>query len=439
MTKTLYTKFSSERKSEFQIMTRIIEKNSKKCVTKTALYEEGRAHVKRMCDTYSRLNGKYSYPGLKICPCTYDEKKGEAEIPFIKGESLESRITRHGKKEQFAEMKADYQVLYDILCSVKDEKIFEADELFHEIFGFPTLPAAVKSTDFANVDMLPSNLLIEENQIWLVDYEWVFPCSVPHNYIFARSIFLQEEASKLPAGKQAELYAIADISLEDVPAYYEMEVHFQEYVEGKERKNNLGVFYESLKRKNYLIKLWDKEKLFYPLSLCEAEGEKRQLLLENCVNLSGEKVFRLSGVEAQKRLCFSVTDGEVVLKIRAFRGRRNGELFDIPFEHNAACVIYDDYYFTEKPEIVFVNDDYDSIEVDYMIYWKEAGVASALAKNILQSQETLVALQGELNQTREELCKVNEKAVKAQEELERMRNRKVVKAADAAREVLKKE
>ena len=75
MRKVLYTKFSRERRNEFQIMTRITEEDGIRRVWKLPLQKEGELHIRHMYENYRKLEHLYAYAGVQICPCELDEEK----------------------------------------------------------------------------------------------------------------------------------------------------------------------------------------------------------------------------------------------------------------------------------------------------------------------------------------------------------------------------
>ena len=94
MRKVLYTKFSRERRNEFQIMTRITEEDGIRRVWKLPLQKEGELHIRHMYENYRKLEHLYAYAGVQICPCELDEEKCALAFPFVEGESLETRTRR---------------------------------------------------------------------------------------------------------------------------------------------------------------------------------------------------------------------------------------------------------------------------------------------------------------------------------------------------------
>ena len=119
MRKVLYTKFSRERRNEFQIMTRITEEDGIRRVWKLSLQKEGELHIRHMYENYRKLEHLYTYAGVQICPCELDEEKCALAFPFVEGESLETRISRHGKEKDFASRQKGRNPLWKPMRSVR--------------------------------------------------------------------------------------------------------------------------------------------------------------------------------------------------------------------------------------------------------------------------------------------------------------------------------
>lgn len=456
MRKVLYTKFSRERRNEFQIMTRITEGDGIRRVWKLSLQKEGELHIRHMYENYRKLEHLYTYAGVQICPCELDEEKCALAFPFVEGESLETRISRHGKEKDFASLKKDYELLYQIIASAKGQKSFVETDAFCEVFGHPALKEGLAAAEISNIDMIPGNLLLDGEKVWVADYEWVFPFAVPIAFIYARSVFLQEAASALTKEEQEELYAIGGISMEEIPVYYHMEECFQEFAAGKGEPNALATFYGKLHRHNYPLSIWEKEKMMYPVVLTETAPEERELYYEDCFGLDEQKVMMLEKADADGELSLQLMQEGAVIKIRSLAGVcSDGKTERIAFSHNAELEIIDDYYFLGTPVLKFRNAGYEQIRIDYRIYYKGDGVTSQFIQYIRQNKDLRDELNGEiyrkgqlqaeieaekaaLAHKEEELQETRKQKQFLEEELERMRQRKVVRMADKVQHVIKR-
>ena len=101
------------------------------------------------------------------------------------------------KRKRFCIAEKDYELLYQIIASAKGQKSFVETDAFCEVFGHPALKERLAAAEISNIDMIPGNLLLDGEKVWVADYEWVFPFAVPIAFIYARSVFLQEAASAL--------------------------------------------------------------------------------------------------------------------------------------------------------------------------------------------------------------------------------------------------
>lgn len=290
----------------------------------------------------------------------------------------------------------------------------------------------------------------------MADYEWVFPFAVPIAFIYARSVFLQEAASALTKEEQEELYAIGGISMEEIPVYYHMEECFQEFAAGKGEPNALATFYGKLHRHNYPLSIWEKEKMMYPVVLTETAPEERELYYEDCFGLDEQKVMMLEKADADGELSLQLMQEGAVIKIRSLAGVcSDGKTERIAFSHNAELEIIDDYYFLGTPVLKFRNAGYEQIRIDYRIYYKGDGVTSQFIQYIRQNKDLRDELNGEiyrkgqlqaeieaekaaLAHKEEELQETRKQKQFLEEELERMRQRKVVRMADKVQHVIKR-
>ena len=85
MRKVLYTKFSRERRNEFQIMTRITEEDGiRRCVEASAAERRENSTSGICMKNYRKLEHLYAYAGVQICPCELDEEKMRACISFCR-------------------------------------------------------------------------------------------------------------------------------------------------------------------------------------------------------------------------------------------------------------------------------------------------------------------------------------------------------------------
>ena len=187
------------------------------------------------------------------------------------------------------------------------------------------------------------------------------------------------------------------------------------------------------------------------------QHRRRELYYEDCFGLDEQKVMMLEKADADGELSLPADAGGAVIKIRSLAGVcSDGKTERIAFSHNAELEIIDDYYFLGTPVLKFRNAGYEQIRIDYRIYYKGDGVTSQFIQYIRQNKDLRDELnRGDLserpaagrNRSRksgtcthgeEELQETRKQKQFLEEELERMRQRKVVRMADKVQHVIKR-
>lgn len=386
MPEILYSKFSKDRQKKFQIATMIVEENGEKSVIKKAMHKEGEAHVRKMVESRELLSELFVNSGVEMCPCK--EENGQVRFLFVEGESLEERIHRHSEANDYEALKEDYRFLAKIIFSVKGMHTFESSPAFEEIFGCPKFKEAQHSADISNVDMIPANLLLGKKCV-LADYEWVFFFEIPLEFIYARSIFLQEAVCGLDKSQLEELYAIGRVDIEEVPLYYQMEVNFQEYVAGKGEKYALSHLYEKMHCKSYPVSAWDYKKQFF--SICIEGGKEEEweeISHEETIHSEIKRTIRWNKEKGYTKLRIKPVDSKSIIKIRKLAGKKEKQEVNLKFSHNASLVIIDDYYFLEPPVLEVELNDCEEVIFEYLIYRKNDGVIDQMV-NFIQNEKAL--------------------------------------------------
>ena len=376
MKKVLYAKLSRERGIPYQIATVIAEENGVKTVEKQALTHEAGEHVGRLPERGKTLENLYGYPGLKVCPCRQQDEK-TVVFPFRKGKSLENLLTEHVEEGDFEKIKADVQLLWDILISAKGLAPFCVSGEYTEMFGKTSLPEGMMASPVSNLDMIFANLLVEETAegmvCHLVDYEWVFDFMIPVSFIFARSLILHGMLQTLSKEQQQELYAIGGVRPEEIPVYYEMEVSFQKYVVGKEESYVLSKLYPKMKHCCFFLDYWNTEHVYYGVSVLGVPNDRPDQLeeLHFSLHFQGEvkEELVIPRTERYQEFILRPADTECILKIYGVEGENSGRIESAEIISSNAQVHYEDiYHFREKPEFHIRNKNYDRLAIGYIVY-----------------------------------------------------------------------
>ena len=217
-----YARFSNDRAPEYGIFTTIENTPSGKVVKKRPLSEAAFEHVRNLEKYYLKLTDKYAGSGLSINRCTLAEINGRpsAVFEYVEGVELSKILDRLLKKEDLE----GFYSLFDKYVSLVG---------YNEGFGITDL------------DVVFSNILVNEDKWTLIDYEWCKETSVPVKETAYRAIYcyLLEDKNREKINQDLILEKLV-LSREAAEEIINDEVIFQKRVTG--RNLSLGEIRERL-------------------------------------------------------------------------------------------------------------------------------------------------------------------------------------------------
>ena len=279
MDKIIYSSFAAERKNDLRICTQILERDGKRAVRKSAIDEDGFAHIEQIRKNEKILKDRFS--GSKffsVCPISASGE-GWVEFAYQKGRTLENWIEEElqaGHIESVQKILTEY---WRELLSMA-QGTFTADAAFSEIFG-ETLPkkSELHSVTNMDVDLIFTNLFFSTKQpkkLTVTDYEWVCTFAVPLEYIYYRAVFCSVAISRLPEEQKTALYGIAGIREEDLPVFLQMEIAFQKSIIGTTLPMNAHA--QRLRQRTYQL---TRGRAPYELVIIEGENGDPQVQQTN--------------------------------------------------------------------------------------------------------------------------------------------------------------
>ena len=191
--KILYVKNNSERAKKYQLKTIIFEKNGTRFVKKQALCDEAIPHLKKMKENYHALTDAIINPKIKLAKII-DEDTNSLTFEFIEGISLEKKFN-HAIQSNDSLVDEIIENYLDFLK--KSFKITHLPESHASNDNFKNILFNInfkQSDDFtyfkdiSNIDLIFSNIIYKEDEIYLIDYEWVFSLNLPIHYALYRSL-----------------------------------------------------------------------------------------------------------------------------------------------------------------------------------------------------------------------------------------------------------
>lgn len=348
----VYSKISTERKDEFKICTNIVKKNEGYIVEKVALTEKGIQHFNEINEFYKNSQ-KQNEKWLKYCPVRQIDNK--LIFDFIDGQNLESLVDLYVKNNDFDKVFKTMDLLYEIISDGIIES-FNVNEEFLNVFGnhdFELL-SNEKSIRFCDIDIILENVVLTKNKkFYILDYEWVFDCTVPISFILYRAILHSMAISKLPSEQIDKLYKRYGISTELRGLYLSMEEHFQNYVSDKK----ISDYYTQLH--SQVIELSK-----------EQNREFLDIFVKQNINIEKNTLFNSKQIHFEQE----VNDCDIIIQLgkKAIFKINDIKINDnliSNFQTNASFVINNDYYFLEIPQIKISNREKGLLKMNFYLFY----------------------------------------------------------------------
>ena len=348
----VYSKISTERKDEFKICTNIVKKNEGYIVEKVALTEKGIQHFNEINEFYKNSQ-KQNEKWFKYCPVRQIDNK--LIFDFIDGQNLESLVDLYVKNNDFDKVFKTMDLLYEIISDGIIES-FNVNEEFLNVFGnhdFELL-SNEKSIRFCDIDIILENVVLTKNKkFYILDYEWVFDCTVPISFILYRAILHSMAISKLPSEQIDKLYKRYGISTELRGLYLSMEEHFQNYVSDKK----ISDYYTQLH--SQVIELSK-----------EQNREFLDIFVKQNINIEKNTLFNSKQIHFEQE----VNDCDIIIQLgkKAIFKINDIKINDnliSNFQTNASFVINNDYYFLEIPQIKISNREKGLLRMNFYLFY----------------------------------------------------------------------
>ena len=376
--KVLYSKFTRERNPQFQLETSIVEdEQGIKTVQKKALNPSGKKHIVNMYENYLRFSKKGTSYFLE---CTYKDDK--VIFPYVEGKSLYAKLVAAldlRDKESFCHILRKYKEI--LKKSVYDVTSFKEEERFKSIFGIHSFPDNIKAARFLDVDLTFDNIIIDhQDQIKILDYEWIFECLVPVNFAVYRAAFafyLKHGGQMNGIMTEDEFYAYLGIEQKEKKIYGEMNQSMMAYIMSSSSslnnyKKEVRFLYELVQEPTLFSQMYvdtgsgysEEESVVYPL---------KSTKLENTISLDLEQYPNLRAIRFDP---LNLPCGIKIYDIYAIT--RNGKT-TIPFWNllSNATKIYEEEvdFLEEDPQIIIVmkkEEQWKTIEIHYeILFYRE--------------------------------------------------------------------
>lgn len=215
----LYVKYNRGRRLKYQIKTSIYDDNGKKVVIKEGISEKAQDHINKIYYNWKLMSGFYkSYhiekPELinNKLYCNYEEGVTLAEL-------LQNAARENNQKE----IDRLLNLYLDILMNFNNTELidFEYTNEFKNLFGDIKGLEGTKCLKVSNIDLNMDNIILENNKIKIIDYEWVYDFPIPMDFIIYRNMILLYAKEKKFFNKEIICkYLSSNITLEKLGELY---------------------------------------------------------------------------------------------------------------------------------------------------------------------------------------------------------------------------
>jgi hypothetical protein len=228
----IYAKYNNYRKPIFRLSTSIIKDNNGfQYVEKKALSDFAVPHIQNMRSYAQRLTQFYDIDEMCM-PFADESKKTDCiSFPFCQGVSLEQLLLNALHEN---DMCLFYK--YVDLCKVFIDKSPKHLVASYPVSGLPfaeSMDLIISNCEcfqFVNIDMIPSNLFVDNKKMIMFDYEWCFD-NVPVQYVYFRTIYVFAVTNQLPDTLVKDIYTYFGVSLDQLDLFKHLDAAFSNYVE----------------------------------------------------------------------------------------------------------------------------------------------------------------------------------------------------------------
>lgn len=258
----IFSQYARERCEKFRICTYIKKEKGKKCVIKKALNECARQHIFEM--KIKEEKWRNSLPKIQCVKGKLDD--GKYIVPYIEGIALDEYLFhwRNNSDKFIIHIK---EILEQYFIPEPAELIpFRKTREFESIFG-NEVPTDKKSLKITNIDLVFSNLKINENkEIFNYDYEWIFDFEIPYEFVIWRILWALYDKYRVYLNKEISLNDFLtkfEMEQQNIAIYEKMQDKFSEYVFGENRNEEYLRRYRtkiiiSSNKHNYIVDFMKK-------------------------------------------------------------------------------------------------------------------------------------------------------------------------------------
>ena len=414
--KTIFSKYSNERAPRFAIKTIIVKDDKGNMqVRKYPQSPEAKGHIEKMLESCEKISKYYASSGFKAAKA-YAVNEGTA-FDYVAGKTFEEMLEEADKDNKPEKVLELIEKFRNMLMKNDNVKPFVPTEEFISVFGNEALPDELNAMDFTCMDLAFSNLIINDDGINVIDYEWCFDFPVPIEYIVYRAVDLYVKINGKIRLIENDIYGYLGFDKQSRASYDAMEANFQKYV--RNSAFSTRDLYEKFGYKNYnLTDIMEKaaiepEECFAQVYMDYGDGYSESNSYRRMYRTNERVEMNIAFTNKVKSCRFDPEDNSCIMIIERIAACNENGIFE-PKYHTNGCESHGVIYFAmDDPQIIFENIEQgaESVQISFKVMKMDKSHIDGIAKAIFDNSKNLRVID-ELEKEIDEL----EKEIKAKEE-----------------------
>lgn len=382
MQRVIFSKYSNDRSESFKIHTDILEdEQGVRYVRKVGMTDLAKRHLEAMHEMSGRLQEMYASSKFEVNQSQYHD--GVLELEYIQGETLEDILDGYLSQQKYGEF---VQLVSEYAAEMKKTAAvpFVPCDGYHEIFGREAYAASGQmAMECSNIDMIFPNLVQRDDKWTVLDYEWMFPMTVPLEFIMFRTAHYYLTPDRERMAGDVDIYDLLGVNRENCTVFQKMEENFQRFV----CANNTPLWrlYDII-GKNY----------FFPVEVVEQKKKKEKIgwikyngdeyrcsVADTAPDESGQVLFDIEMDGHCDTLVITPAAAPCIVYIDKIVGISGGAQEDILYGTNGASSDNRLIYFNcDAPQILIggIKDEMAMIHVEYKIDYANHSLMQCLER-----------------------------------------------------------
>jgi len=230
-----YIHYTGVRNEEYQTKTVIVGENGKRNVKKEYLKKE----LDRPFDIFNQMHMSCEILNKEFVNTEFLEpiwKKDKMEYRYLEGASLD--VILFQKIHSADDLILEFRKMIDTYFAIDEYYCvdFSVTDAYRKFFGNYYIATKEKALKVTNIDMVFQNLIMQDGQVYCIDYEWVFDFPIPFEFVIYRCVEMYYSKYNMYFSKRYNFHQFLiaiGVNEVNIAVYEKMAGFFYEKISGK--------------------------------------------------------------------------------------------------------------------------------------------------------------------------------------------------------------